>query len=113
MHGQKGKVKKMGMINLKPCPFCGSERVKLFTYSTGGICVKCYDCCCQTGAFSDSFSDDATTVSAAERVVKAWNKRKWIDEEAIEKKCQEHYRQGREDEASLREGRLMQSFNPD
>lgn len=88
----------MGMINLKPCPFCGSERVKLFTYSTGGICVKCYDCCCQTGVFSDSFSDDATTVSAAERVVKAWNKRKWIDEEVIE---------------TLRERRLMQCFNPD
>lgn len=112
-HGQRREVKQMGMINLKPCPFCGSENVVLYSYSEGGVCVKCLECYCQTGVFSDTNISEAKKDSAAERVLRAWDRRVAPDEKTIEEKCMEHYRQGRKDEADLREGRLMQCFNPD
>lgn len=103
----------MGMINLPPCPFCGSEKVRLYAYSEGGVCVKCLDCYCQTGVYSDSCTSDAERNSAAEQALKAWDRRAPIDRKTIAEECMKHYRQGREDEAALREGRLMQCFNPD
>lgn len=103
----------MGMLNLKPCPFCGSKNVTLFAYSEGGICVKCLDCSCQTGVCSDYSISNAEKDSAAERVLRAWDRRAPIDKKTIDEECMKHYRQGREDEAALREGRLMQCFNPD
>lgn len=64
------------MSDLKPCPFCGSERVKVFACSDGGICVMCLDCLCQTHAISDLTIDQCERINALERVVKAWNTRK-------------------------------------
>ena len=103
----------MGMIKLKPCPFCGSENVVLYSYSEGGVCVKCLECYCQTGVFSDINISEAKKDSAAERVLRAWDRRAPIDRKTIDEECMKHYRQGREDEVALREGRLMQCFNPD
>jgi hypothetical protein len=103
----------MGMLKFKPCPFCGSKKVRLFAYSDGGICVKCLDCDCQTGVYSDYSISNAEKDSAAERVLKAWDQRAPIDGKTLDEECLKHYRQGREDEAALREGRLMQCFNPD
>lgn len=60
---------------LKPCPFCGSERVKVFAYSDGGICVMCLDCHCQTQAISDQTIAQCERNNALEKVVKAWNRR--------------------------------------
>ena len=99
-------------IGLKPCPFCGSSSVVLFA-TGGGVCVKCLGCRCQTEYDTDACVADAKRTTAVERVVASWNRRIAHDEEAIMEKCMDHYRQGREDEAALREGRLMQSFNPD
>lgn len=65
----------MRTINLKPCPFCGSENVVLFSYSEGGVCVKCLECYCQTGVFADHSISEAKKESAAERVLKYWNNR--------------------------------------
>ena len=103
----------MEMLNLKPCPFCGSKNVTLFAYGEGGVCVKCLDCYCQTGSYFDSCISDAKRNPAAERALKAWDQRVPIDRKTIDEECMKHYRQGREDEAAEREGRLMQSFNPD
>jgi len=63
------------MEMLKSCPFCGSEKVKVFAFNDGGICVKCLKCWCQTQAHSDGCISDAERESAFEKVVKAWNQR--------------------------------------
>ena len=102
----------MEMIKPKSCPFCGSGSVVLFA-TGGGVCVKCLDCHCQTEYDTDACVANAKRSTAVERVLRAWNRRVSLDEKTIEEKCMEHYRQGREDEAALREGRLMQCFNPD
>ena len=60
---------------LKPCPFCGSKDVKIYSYSDGGICVKCLDCYCQTHVCSDYNIVGAKKQSAYETVVEAWNRR--------------------------------------
>ena len=62
-------------IELKPCPFCGSENVKIYSYSDGGICVKCLDCYCQTQTRCDYNIVEAEKQSAYETVVEAWNRR--------------------------------------
>lgn len=62
-------------MDLKPCPFCGSKKVKIFSFSEGGICVKCLDCYCQTQAVCDFCIADAEKESAFERIVKSWNRR--------------------------------------
>lgn len=52
-------------IELKPCPFCGSEKIKLW-----GDGVKAYWCQCQhcmASTTSDYKKDEA---------IKAWNMRK-------------------------------------
>ena len=63
------------MEKLKPCPFCGSEKVKVFAYADGGICIKCLNCYCQTQTTSDFCISDAEKECAYERCVKAWNRR--------------------------------------
>ena len=65
----------MNNIELKPCPFCGSKDVKIYSYSDGGICVKCLDCYCQTQTCSDYNIVGAKKQSAYETVVEAWNRR--------------------------------------
>ena len=79
----------------------------------GGVCVKCLECRCQTEYDTDVCVANAKRSTAVERVLKAWNRRAPIDRKTLDEECQKHYRQGREDEAALREGRLMQCFNPD
>lgn len=63
------------MSDLKPCPFCGSTNVKIYSWQDGGICVKCLECHCQTQAHSDYNTVEAKKESAYEIVVKAWNRR--------------------------------------
>ena len=54
---------KEGKSEYKPCPFCGSEKIK--AYSSGGLrFVACISCCARTSFF-------VTPDSAAE----AWNRR--------------------------------------
>ena len=64
------------MMELKPCPFCGSRDVKVYAYQDGGICVKCLDCYCQTQPSNDFCISDAKKYkSAFEKSVEAWNRR--------------------------------------
>lgn len=63
------------MEKLKPCPFCGSGKVKIFAFSDGGICVKCLNCYCQTQAMVDVSVSECERLNAFEMVVKAWNRR--------------------------------------
>lgn len=63
------------MDKLKPCPFCGSKNVKIYSWSDGGVCVKCLDCYCQTQSRSDSCISDAKRESAVEHCIQDWNKR--------------------------------------
>ena len=65
----------MNEEELKPCPFCGSTEVKVFSFSDGGICVKCLDCYCQTAVMNDFCIMDAKKKSAFERITEAWNRR--------------------------------------
>lgn len=54
-------------IELKPCPFCGSDNVKINypVYYSGEVCnVQCYDCNCTTAAFY-----------SPEKASEAWNRR--------------------------------------
>ena len=59
------------MEQLKPCPFCGIEKVKVFAYSDGGICIKCLNCYCQTSISSDFCFSEAEKECAYEKCVKA------------------------------------------
>ena len=63
------------MYELKPCPFCGSKKVGFFAYNEGGVCVKCFDCYCQTSVRVDGFIANAAKESAVDRVYKEWNRR--------------------------------------
>ena len=63
------------MSELKPCPFCGSNQVKIFAFQDGGVCVKCLSCLCQTQTYSDGCIADARKKSAFEKVVEKWNRR--------------------------------------
>lgn len=62
------------MNELKPCPFCNSE-AKVYAFTSGGICVKCMNCYCQTQIESDFCIADAKEKSAYEKVIEAWNRR--------------------------------------
>ena len=63
------------MQELKQCPFCGSTKVKVFSYSEGGVCAKCLNCSCQTQAYTDFSIANALEKSAVEKVIEAWNRR--------------------------------------
>lgn len=62
------------MSDLKRCPFCGGE-AKIFAYPSGGICVKCMKCFCQTEAEVDDCIHDCEKFNAYERIIKRWNAR--------------------------------------
>lgn len=57
------------MIELKPCPFCGSTNIKIDRCSTR---VRCGDCFATSGLISKYKEDGMTDVEASE---KAWNTR--------------------------------------
>ena len=56
-------------MKLKPCPFCGGD-AEYFAYSSGGVCVKCMDCFCQT-----EIRSEYTKHKAIEIVTQKWNRR--------------------------------------
>ena len=57
------------MNNLKPCPFCGNEKIHMITgFSPGDKMIGCPKC----GISYETFED--------EDVVKKWNTRKEEDE---------------------------------
>ncbi len=54
---------------LKPCPFCGSENVKLFSLDDDCEVVSCDDCNGQGGYFA---APDST---GPDEAIAAWNRR--------------------------------------
>ena len=54
------------MAELKPCPFCGSNNVKIHIPYFAADCymVQCYDCNCNTAVYE-----------SAENAAEAWNRR--------------------------------------
>jgi Lar family restriction alleviation protein len=56
----------MDKIELKPCPFCGSERISDAGYIRDGATVFCRDCGARTHAFDPNSAEQAT---------KKWNAR--------------------------------------
>lgn len=62
VHGEKGK--KMKNSELKPCPFCGGDEIRLDKNETGHYHAVCTTCEC-------SFSYDWTK----EEAITAWNQR--------------------------------------
>lgn len=65
-----------------PCPFCGGK-AKILAYETGGLCVRCMECSCQTNTYYDYCIDDCKRLSAFEKAVAAWNTRPKRDEYGI------------------------------
>ena len=74
----------MNMIELKPCPFCGSE-ARLYV-SEGGVCVMCTGgfkkgCGCQTSWYRDDCHpyglDDwrKAKKTAVDKAIESWNRR--------------------------------------
>lgn len=51
---------------LKPCPFCGSHKIKDDVYMRDGRRVVCRECSASVGAFNPN---------ANERAVALWNRR--------------------------------------
>lgn len=66
------------MIDLKPCPFCGSD-AKLAVIQNVGVTVKCTNefCKCQTSYVYDSFGSFSVwpEKNAVDKVIKCWNRR--------------------------------------
>lgn len=55
-------------INLKPCPFCGSEHITLWEDIHDGSCeVQCRECLVSTRRYYN--------IEQRERAVSAWNRR--------------------------------------
>ncbi len=54
---------------LKPCPFCGSEKLTVSDYGEEVSCVTCKDCLAEGGHWGDS---DSTSPDEA---IALWNKR--------------------------------------
>ena len=54
------------MTELKPCPFCGSEKITYFLSFTGIYMVKCRDCEALVSFPGKVEKDDC---------IKAWNRR--------------------------------------
>lgn len=57
-------------IELKPCPFCGSQAKIFITIS--GIAVRCHKCLNGTMFIVDH---DVEPESALQKVVESWNRR--------------------------------------
>jgi Lar family restriction alleviation protein len=53
-------------MELKPCPFCGSNKVKIHMpyFTSDCYMVQCYGCNCNTAVFDN-----------ADKAAEAWNRR--------------------------------------
>lgn len=60
------------MIELKPCPFCGS---KASLFVNDGIRVICSKCKASTKILVDDFSSTGVMGNATESVIEYWNMR--------------------------------------
>ena len=60
------------MAELKPCPFCGGEATVFV--SSGGVCVLCTKCRCQTPVYCDEWIATKTT-NSVRSVTDRWNRR--------------------------------------
>lgn len=72
----KETVKRINM-DLKPCPFCGSE-AKIYAYPGNGVCVMCTECHIQTLPMSDYCIGDWKKpyyTDAVSQAIEAWNRR--------------------------------------
>lgn len=68
----------MNEINLKPCPFCGSNNLKLYTFErndipkykwrTHVVCLECFG-----GTVNHDL--DCTENESRDNAIKAWNRR--------------------------------------
>ena len=56
------------MTDLKPCPFCGSEKVVFANEEDDSCCIRCTDCGAQVGHYWDYMSDN-------EDIAGLWNRR--------------------------------------
>lgn len=63
MRMEKGKQKQ----ELKPCPFCGSEKIKIVSIAKNHNTVYCRDCGSSVGEFHRT----------EKLAVEAWNRRNW------------------------------------
>lgn len=91
--------------DLPKCPFCGAY-ARSWEWN-GGARI---DCSAWGGGGNEHYVGvGGKTLDEAE---KNWNKR-YAESEDVEKLCMKHYKQGRLDERTEREGRLMQAYNPD
>ena len=62
---------------LKKCPFCGGEAV---THVSNGVSVICTMCGAHSKTLVDSYSQGKPTGCAVDKVVKAWNNRKPVED---------------------------------
>ena len=61
---------------LKPCPFCGGENLKITGFSfVIELRVQCDDCGCCTDFYEIEMDTDETKEMLMERVAKIWNTR--------------------------------------
>lgn len=67
----------MSEIKLLPCPFCGGEAV---THVSNGVSVICTMCGAHSKTLVDSYSQGKPTGRAVDKVVKAWNNRKPVED---------------------------------
>lgn len=62
------------MPKLKPCPFCGSSNVYLFSHKAT-YWVQCYDCLCCTTQYERHEDIPSLDYDPAEKAVEVWNTR--------------------------------------
>jgi len=66
-------------MNLKPCPFCGSDQVELEETDCCGNCVNigCFNPECKVNPYTDcrQWDNDNEYHKAVEEVEKIWNTR--------------------------------------
>lgn len=78
----------MGRIDLKPCPFCGSEADTEIDLGGGTMHIYCTGCQVEMSkdmegiASSGSFSTFPTMAGAIDELVEAWNRRMEVGEHA-------------------------------
>ena len=91
------------MSELKKCPFCGGEAV---THVSNGVSVICIMCGAHSKTLVDSYSQGKPTGCAVDKVVKAWNNRKPV-EDVMERLKKELNSADAEKERCLRENPLQ------
>ena len=80
------------MDALKKCPFCGGEAV---THVSNGVSVICIMCGAHSKTLVDSYSQGKPTGCAVDKVVKAWNNRKPVED--VLERLEEEYKAAADD----------------